>query len=148
MTIEALVPHVSCICAPSEVDAALAEGYRELYILSTSGIFKHHQFRGENRFIRFKVDSIPGRAKPVEVKEELNFLPAGKVPFELYKQIEAFFREVSRLKSSQLEAMIFILWNPERGYHLFVPTQSVGAASVRFDPTELPSGSIIVIDVH
>lgn len=148
MTIETLCPFLSCICSPSEVDSAIAQGFKELYILTTNGIIKHHQLRGENRFIRIKVDEIPGRSKPVLVTECLNFLPAGKVPFNLFQQVEAFFRKVIQLKGQALEAMIFIMWNPEQGYHLYVPNQSVAGASANFSLSDLPTGSIIVVDIH
>jgi PRTRC genetic system protein A len=148
MTISTLVQFISCVCEPAEINEAVAQGFKEIYIPTIDGIIKHHQLRGEDRYIRVKVDDIPGRIKPPAVTECVNFLPAGKIPFAFFQQIEAFFRKVIELKGTALEAMIFIIWNPTQGYHLFVPTQSVGAASVNFDPKDLPGGSIIVVDIH
>jgi PRTRC genetic system protein A len=152
MQITELAPFISCVCGPNEFQEALNKGYKEIYIVSNKGtILKHHQLRGENRFVRVKVDKIPGFTIPqteVEIKESMNFLPAGKIPFSLYEQIEAFFRKVIQVRGTALEAMIFILWNKDQGYHLFVPEQRVGAASVSFDPSTIPGGSTVVVNVH
>jgi len=147
MSIQTLLPYVSCVCSADEIEEAKAQEFKEIYVITSKGTFKHHVLRGTNRFIRLKVDSIPGYKEP-EIKEAFSFLPAGKIPYTLFEQIEAFFRKVTKLKGSQLEAMIFILWTAELGYHLWVPNQSVAAASVTFDPSTLPAGSIIVVDVH
>jgi PRTRC genetic system protein A len=147
MTIQTLIPHMSCVCGAEDLAQAQSEGYKEIYILTTKGILKHHIFRGTNRYIRLKVDTIPGYTEP-EIKEAFNFLPAGRIPYTIFEQIEAFFRKVIQLKGTALEAMIFIMWNPTDGYFLYVPTQSVGAASVSFDPSTMPSGSSVIVNVH
>lgn len=147
MSIQVLAPHISCVCDSESFAAALAEGYKEIYIKTSKGTLKHHQLRGNNRFIRMAVDKIPGYEEP-KIEPAMNFLPAGKIPRTLFDQIEAFFRKVIQVRGTALEAMIFILWNQEQGYHLFVPEQRVAAASVSFDPTSLPAGSTVVVNVH
>lgn len=147
MSIKELAPFISCVCDTDDFDNARNAGYKEIYIKTSKGILKHHQLRGNNRFIRLKVDSIPGYEE-TKIEEGMNFLPAGKVPYRLFEQIEAFFRKVIQVRGTALEAMIFVLWNQEQGYHLYVPEQSVAAASVNFDPTSLPAGSTVVINVH
>lgn len=149
-----IAPYMSCVVnlpfGPDDHDEfqqAVNEGYVEIYVVTPSGIIKHHKLRGENRFLRLKVDSIPGVAL-VTLREEINFLPAGKVPNALLKQIEAFFRKVMEVKKNELEAMIWVLWSPERGYYLHVPDQTISKASVRYDWESVPQGSSIVVDVH
>ena len=154
MTIRVIAPHLSCLVDmkltdedPDEMQEAINQGFSEIYMFTPKGIIKHHKLRGENRFIQVKVDGIPGM-KPAEINEVIQFLPAGKVPYELLDQVEAFFRKVMEVKKSNLEAMIFILWNAEQGYHLFVPDQQVSGASVRYDWDGIPEGSSIVVDIH
>lgn len=149
-----IAPFMSCIVnmplsadEPSEFDAAVAEGYVEIYVVTPNGIIKHHKLRGTNRFLRLKVDSIPGTVIP-SMREEINFLPAGKIPYQLLQQIEAFFRKVMEVKKDQLEAMIWVLYNEAQGYHLFVPDQTISKASVRYDWDGVPAGSSIVCDIH
>lgn len=142
-----LAPHISCIVAPHELAGAIEQGYKEIYIITVKGTFKHHILRGENRHIRVKVDSIPGY-KEEEVTESVNFLPAGKIPYALYETVQAFFRKVMEVKNSEVEAMIHILYNAEQGYHLGVPPQTISKASVSYDWSYIPQGTSIIVDIH
>lgn len=149
-----IVPHLSCLIYQQlgevEVDPltdAMNQGYVEIYIMTPTGIYKHHKLRGTNRFIRTKVETVPGLAF-TPLKEELSFLPAGKIPYTMLEQVEAFFREVIKAKGTAVEAMIWILWNEAQGYHLFVPNQTVSKASARYDWDGVPQGSSIVVDIH
>ena len=49
-----------------------------------------------------------------------------------------------------MEAHAWILWEPEKGYYISVPKQTVGKASVSFtyDDEVLPPGAVIVVDIH
>ncbi len=148
MAIKPLVPHITCVCSAEELPDALAAGYNEIYIITSDGIFKRHQLRGENRFVQIKVAAIPGYVE-TKVSEQWNFLPDGKIPYAIYEQVEEFFRQVIKTHgNAPLEAMIFVLWNKEQGYHLWVPKQTVAAASVSFDQSTLPPGSNIVVNIH
>lgn len=147
MAIQSLVPFISCVCGAADLEEALSQGFKEVYIMTTKGTFKHHQLRGENRFIRTKVDVIPGYTEPV-VTEGMNFFPAGKIPYTIYEQVQAFFMKVMEMNSSEVEAMIHVLWNPERGYHLGVPPQTISKASVRYDWSYIPEGTSIIVDIH
>ncbi len=142
-----LIPHVSCYVTPEEFNEAITQNYAEIYVLTPKGLIKHHKLRGQSRFIRVKVDSIPGMVFP-EIQEDISFLPNGKIPHELFNMVEAFFRKVMEVKKSDVEAMIWILWNEEKGYHLHVPEQTVSKASVRYEWNSVPSGSILVVDIH
>jgi hypothetical protein len=89
-------------------------------------------------------------ANTVTIGEELNFLPAGKIPYEFFEQIVEFFRQVSKKMKAEFEAHAWILWTRELGYFISVPKQSVSKASVKFtyDDESLPPGSVIVCDIH
>jgi PRTRC genetic system protein A len=149
-----LAPFISCVVNlplgeddANEFDAAVEAGYTEIYVVSAAGIIKHHRLRGENRFIRVKVDAIPGYA-PASIGQAIQFLPAGKIPKELFDQVVKFFAEVVRVHGDrQLEAMIWICHNDAQGYHLIVPTQEVGGASVKYD-WDIPQGTSIIVDIH
>jgi hypothetical protein len=151
-----LVPHISCVItaeqnptAQQELDNALSEGYVHIYITTPGKILKHHKLSGEDRFIRLRVDSIPGYTEETAVfSEGLKFLPAGKIPFDLYKKILGFFKEVIKVKKSNLEAMIWVLWEQDKGYYLHVPNQSVSKASATYDWSDIPGGATLVLDVH
>lgn len=143
-----LAPHLSCVVTPAELQTALDEGYQMIYILTIDGIIKHHQLRGEGRYIRMKVDAIPGYTLPPKVQQEIRFLPAGKIPVSLFEEIVAFFRKVSKLKGNELEAMAHILWNEVKGYHIGIPDQRVSKASASYDWDYIPEGTSLVADIH
>ena len=147
-----LVPYISCLVNSHEFEKAIASTYSEIYVTANDGYYKHMKLRG-GRHIRLKVDSLPKSAKfteTIEIKEELNFLPAGKIPQEYLEQLVHFFKEVMRLKKADYEAHAWILWSKEKGYYISVPKQTVSKASVQFsyDKEALPSDSIVVVDIH
>lgn len=150
-----LSPFASCLVTPEQLDSAIAANYNEIYIYHNGQFFQHMQLIG-NRHVRLKVDGLPTKFKSLEthlkemlpsVEESMNFLPSGKIPGALWDQIVEFFRQVSRTKSSEMEAHAWILWNAEQGYHIHVPKQIVSKASVQYD-FDVPAGNIIVVDVH
>lgn len=152
-----IAPHISCVVnAPigdnavgSDFDIAVSQGYSEIYVVGPSGIVKYHKLRGENRYVTVKVDKIPGKVAIHELSEDFSgFLPAGPVPLNLLRQIESFFRQVMSNHNDALEAMIWVLYNPEQGYFLHVPEQRISKASVSYDWDSVPSGSSIVVDIH
>jgi len=148
MTIKAIAPHISCVCDADEIEQAKNDGYREIYTITTKGIFKTHILRGENRWICAKVTEIKGYVEPLFKEDHSTFLPAGKIPFVLFQQVEAFFRAVIATKGAALEAMIFIMWNKDRGYYLHVPKQTVSGASVTYDYENFPSQDTTVVNIH
>lgn len=147
-----LVPYISCLVNAHEFEEAIKSNYSEIYVAAADGYYKHMKLRG-GRHIRLKVDSLPKSSKipeSTEVEEELNFLPAGKVPYEYFEQIVHFFKEVMRLKKADYEAHAWILWSKDKGYYISVPKQTVSKASVMFsyDEDALPADSIVVVDIH
>lgn len=150
-----LAPHLSCVVnlplsenEPNELEQAMAEGYAEIYVITAEGIIKHHKLRGNNRYVRVKVDRIPGFEAP-KLPQAINFLPAGKIPKALFDQILGFFYAVMKANGEKaLEAMAHILWNPEQGYHIGIPPQEISAASVRYDWSYVPVGTSIIVDIH
>lgn len=152
---QVLTPFASCLVTPEQLESAIAANYNEIYIYHNGQFFQHMQLIG-NRHVRVKVDGLPTKFKALEnhlkemlpsVEESMGFLPSGKIPGAYWDQIVEFFRQVSRTKSSEMEAHAWILWNAEQGYHIHVPKQIVSKASVQYD-FDVPSGSIIVVDVH
>lgn len=151
--LEAILPGLSCVVSPDEMESALAQGYSKIYVIQSDGsIMLHHKLQGDSRYIRLKVDKIPGYTAEIPkvdlMKEVVNFLPDGKVPYALFEQILAFFRKVSATHKRNLEAMAWIMWSQERGYFIHIPDQRVSAASVSYDWDNIPAGSIIVVDIH
>lgn len=146
-----LIPHISCLVNPHEFDEAVKSTYSDIYIVGNDGYYRHKKLKGE-RFVRLKVDKIPGAGAEVKasIEEELNFLPNGKIPFSFFEQIMSFFKKVMELKNAEYEAHCWILWNKEKGYYISVPKQTVSKASVNFvyDNDALPPGDIIVVDIH
>jgi hypothetical protein len=148
-----LQPYISCLCSPVEFEEVVKSTYSEIYVAAEKGFIKHVKLSG-GRHARLLVSQLPAgvTVTPPEkvVEEELNFLPAGKIPKEFLDQIVAFFREVSKRMKAEFEAHAWILWTKELGYFISVPKQSVSKASVHFtyDDTSLPPGSVIVCDIH
>ena len=147
-----LVAHVSCLCDEDEFAEVVKGNFSEIYISVHDGYLKHVKLSG-GRHVRIKVDSLPTSTASDEknfVTEDINFLPAGKIPYEFFEQIVEFFRQVSKKMKAEFEAHAWILWNKEKGYFISVPKQSVSKASVHFtyDDESLPPGSVIVCDIH
>ncbi len=147
MTIRELAPHISCVCTEESLPEAL-EKYSEVYIVTVDGIYKHMKLRYEGRWLRARVNSVPGVTS--EISEDLHFLPNNgqKIPVKLFHTIVAFFRKVMEVKKSDVEAHVHILWNPRDGYYLAVPNQRVSKASVSYDYEHLRAEDIIVADFH
>lgn len=148
MTIRELAPHISCVCTEDSFEEARSQNYQQIYIVTVAGIFKHEKLRYDGRFIQIKVDSVPGLES--QMKEEVSFLPNGgeKIPYDLFKQIVAFFRKVMEVKKSEVEAHVHILWNPTAGYYIAVPNQRVSKASVSYDYSHIGKDDIIIADFH
>lgn len=147
-----LIPGYSMVCKEAEFEAAVAGPHQDIYVEHGMGYLRHMKLVG-GRFVRIKVDKLPMPLPTVTgavLKEELNFLPAGKVPGVLFDQIVELFRQVVVKFKEEVEAHVWILWNPERGYFISVPTQTVTKASVSFtyDDESLPPGSVIAVDIH
>lgn len=142
-----LAEYISCVVLPTELQTAIDAGYNEIYVMTSGGILKHHKLRGSNRHVRLKVDSIPGYTEQ-SIQQEINFLPAGRIPVNLFDQIVAFFKQVMAVKKAELEAMAWICHNEELGYHIIIPDQRVSKASASYDWSSLPVGTSIVCDIH
>lgn len=142
-----VIPNFSCIVDESEFQDALDQGYAFIYVVTAAGILKHVKLYGD-KFARLKVDRLPVCLGAVTVGEEVNFLPAGKIPPSLLDDIVALFKAVIKEKASNVEAHAFILWDKELGYYVFVPTQEVSGARVTCSWLDIPDGATIVVDIH
>jgi len=150
---EPILPGLSCIVSPDNFERAKAEGFSKIYIVQVDGsIVLHHKLQGEGRFVQLRTDKIPGYTgelpKVEMLKEAVNFLPAGKIPYELFEKIVSFFRKVSETHKRNLEAMAWIMWSEDRGYFIHIPDQRVGGASASYDWDDVPAGAAIVVDIH
>jgi PRTRC genetic system protein A len=145
-----ITPFVSCVVTPDAFESALTGSYVDIYVPNGKGYLRHVKLSND-RSIRLQVDSLPKEAKIPQsqiLKEEINFLPAGKIPFSLFEQIVELFRKVMQIKKADFEAHAWILWNAEAGYHISVPPQVVSKASVTFNYEALKPGDVIVVDLH
>ncbi len=143
-----LIPHISCVATESELSDDLKAKYSEIYINAGDGsTYKYMKLKG-GRSVTFKVKEIPGFKPVTVVKEEINFLPAGKVPIQLLYDIIDFFRKVMATSKQEVEAMAHILWNEKDGYHIAVPNQTISKASVSYGNDHIKRGDIIVLDIH
>lgn len=143
----------------SEFESALASGFQDIYILQSPtqkdapSCLRHTVLTpgkgGSPRFVRVAWDpsKIPGY-QPVNLSLTAEYLPDGKVPIRLFHEIKAFFKEVIVRHGTSLEAMIWVVWNEEKGYHLVAPTQTVAGASAHYDWSDLPEDVQLVVDVH
>lgn len=143
-----ITPHVSCLVEPHEFEDAV-KMYSEVYVPSKNGYLKHVKMRN-GRFARIAVGAMPKVQNMVEVEEELNFLPDGKIPNDFFDQIVNFFREVIKKTKMEYEAQAWILWSKETGYYISIPPQIVSKASVKFEYSKeaLPEGHIICVCLH
>lgn len=130
---------------------AHAAGHPDVFVVSHSGFLKCSKLRG-GRYVRAFVDTIPnvpGLDDLPELRESIDgFLPAGPIPGAFYSAVESLFKEVMAHYGSAVEAMVMILWSQEKGYHIFVPPQTVAGASVDFRWDSVPSDCITVVDIH
>jgi PRTRC genetic system protein A len=155
---QVLLPNFSCVIMCPKLDEddgefqqALEAGYKQIYIVTPKGIVKHHSVGPAGLesplYVRTTVEEIPGY-KFHTFEPEVNFFPDGKVPIALFHEVKAFFRKVIQAKGKAVEAMIWVLWNKDKGYFLHVPNQVVSHASATYDWAGLPRDSMIVVDIH
>jgi PRTRC genetic system protein A len=148
-----LVPHMSCVVMEQEFEQALQGNHQEIYVITSKGVMKHVKLKA-GRHVRFQVDSIPGATEKDVLKEEINFLPNGKIPTHLLEEIVQFFKDVMSIKKADQEAMAHILWNeadkdsPDRGYRIGIPDQVVSKASAEYTFNHIKKGDIIILDLH
>lgn len=157
-----LIPFARCVVytplakvegEKSGFDLAVEQNFQEIYEVGPKGLMVHHRLRpgkdGKPRYVRLKAQGIPGLANPaVQADPAIDFLPEGRVPHRLFKQVIAFFKAVSQKHKSDLEAMIWVMWNKDEGYFLHVPDQQISKAAVRYDWSSVPANSSIIVDIH
>ena len=141
------IPNYRCSVTEQEFIIGLATDYTEVYITRNNGSILKHTALSHGRFIRMKVDDIPGKEKST-IEEQFNFLPDGKIPIKFFHDIHAFFVEVMKTLKAGPEAMAHILWNPTDGYHIGIPEQQVSAASVKYEFNHLKDDDVIIVDIH
>lgn len=152
-----IMPHISCVCNEQEFPEAL-KSFQDIYVLTGVGIILRHIKLKGGRYVRIQVKEIPGvkaeELLPQNIKEEINFLPNGKIPGHLLDEIVDFFKAVMVVKKAENEAMAHILWNEkdkdsdDKGYRIAIPNQTVSKASVRYENDHIEKGDVIVLDIH
>lgn len=145
-----IAPHFSCMVTSDEaLKEAIEKGYCETYIISKNGMFLRTQLT-HGRSVTVPCHSVPGMTLP-DVKQDVSsFFPAGKIPVKFLHQIVAFFKGVMKENNGvNLEAQAFCIWNPELGYHIRIPEQTVSGAAVsyKWDNFVGPE-DVVVLDMH
>ena len=78
-----------------------------------------------------------------------HFLPGGLIPHTLLLHTVSFFQKIGAKMgaTSNLEAFVFLVYDPDNGYYLHIPEQTVGQASVNYK-WDSPARHILVGDIH
>jgi PRTRC genetic system protein A len=121
--------------AKSDKQLKYVMGSDGVYVLRDTGV----------AVVTFKADSVP----TTDTIKEGIVLKIPKIPYKLYLQTVAFFRQVMK-DFSNAEAMVKIMWDEENKRHfIYVPKQTVGQASVEYHyDEELLAKYSIVADIH
>lgn len=155
---ENIIPFIKCLVNEDEyLEIKDSPFYQEIYVETPQGFLKHLKLSG-GRSVCAPVsfhDLPKDVTKVIESRQiekdsaAVNFLPSGKVPSYFLDQIVEFFRAVSRQGHSELEAHAWIMWNQEKGYHIYVPEQVVSKAAVKFEYGDsVAPGNVFVVDIH
>lgn len=151
MAIQVIVPYFSCkVDNEEDLKTAISENYAEIYILSGNGYFLRTNLT-HGRSVTIACGKPPKEIALMDCKQDTeSFFPAGKIPIKFLHQIEQFFKQVMiEHKGAKLEAMAFVIWNPELGYHVRIPEQTVSAGAVNYNWAGfLTSEDVICLDVH
>jgi len=93
--------------------------------------------------------ALPSEGVSVLKPDISHFLPGGLVPHKLLLQTVSFFQKIGKKMgtANNLEAFVFIVYDPDNGYYLHIPEQTVGQASVKYE-WDSPARHIIVGDIH
>lgn len=153
-----ILPGFSCVVHhpvdgdTSGLQAAISDGYQIVYVTSLTGIMCYRVLAkgkaGAFRYVSYPVKEIPKVKFANVAASHATFLPEGPIPYVLFETIKGFFRDVIAAKKSNVEAMIWVMWNEAQGYFLHVPDQVVGPASAKYDWSSLPENSQIIVDIH
>lgn len=166
---------------PPESDEFLPlDEYHVVYVQMADGSLKMRRRINGGRVIVKPVKCLPTRKNAANnvvqmvknpredlLKDNVNLLPAGKVPGHLLWQIIAFFKSVMENKLSSIspvgpgvaqssyrheyEAMAHIVYNIHtKEYRVGIPTQRVSKAAVSYDRDSYDekAGDVMVVDIH
>ena len=152
LLIKEILPYVSAVCLPNQVEALEQAGYVDLYVLEGPNKIMRKMKLSHGREVVLEVKSIPdgmpNSPNTPALTEKVSFFPGGKIPILLLNQIKAFFKEVCEKHGEALEAHCYIMWNAERGYYIFVPEQTVSGAAVEFKADESAPEDAVLVDIH
>ena len=156
-----LLPHLRVALTLAEFHQGQGNGFPEKYIIHPDNTIIKRVEGQHGMYFQYSVNKLPGEKDNnlPELKEEINYLPAGPVPISMLHKIIHFFRRVmtEALPNAQhtkthgnYEAMAHIVWNPSdpQNYHIRIPTQKVTGGSVTYEFDHLEEGDVIVVDIH
>lgn len=156
MGMHVMLPGFACVVYDKEnLEKAIAENYLKIYIWTPLGMYCRDNLT-HGRSVTTLVTEMPGLTAAKVEQDIQSFLPKGadgkpmKMPMVLLRQIVAFFKQVMvENKGQKLEAMAHIVWNPQLGYHIRIPEQTVSAARVSYQwEGYLGPDDVIVLDIH
>lgn len=149
-----IMPYFSCVVYTEEaLKEAIEANLCEIYIFSKNGLFRRTQLT-HGRHVTVPCPALPAGApqlKMPDTKQDVSgFFPAGKIPRHFLDKIVAFFKAVMKENNGQnLEAQAFVIWNPEMGYHIRIPEQTVSGAAVTYKwENFVGPNDVVVLDMH
>lgn len=149
-----ILPYFSCVVYTEEaLKEAVEANLCEIYIFSTNGLFRRTQLT-HGRHVTVPCPALPAGApqlKMPDTKQDVSsFFPAGKIPKTFLDQIVAFFKAVMKENNGvNLEAQAFVIWNPEMGYHIRIPEQTVSGSAVSYKwENFVGPNDVVVLDMH
>ena len=151
---------LTAVVSKAEFDQGIGHEYPNLFMVTDDFTIYKRTKLAEGGHCLLKVPELPKieSAGDEGVKEEISFLPGGKVPFEYLNQIISFFKKVMEVNfgggrsgvGQDCEAMAHILWNKEeKKYEIGIPTQRVSKASVNYEFNHIDQNKhVIIVDIH
>jgi PRTRC genetic system protein A len=118
------------------------------YIVRRDGLWELRNSRAGQFLIQKEKFAAPLPGFPEESNVERGIPHFGKIPIELYYQIQAFFKSIC--DESRDEAYVQTFWDSETSaYFNYVPRQRVSGASVHFDrDVDLEKRCALVLETH
>jgi hypothetical protein len=156
-----LLPGLRASVTHLEYASGVGSEYQELFITTVEGKVLKRISLPHNRKMILPVDKVPVAKKdnlPEVVADFAGFFPGGrKIPVKYLDQIIQFFKAFMKMNpgaASQYavqhsyEAMAHIVWSPDTGYRVAIPTQIVSGAHVSYEWDHLAPNEVVLVDIH
>lgn len=158
---EILLPGLRASVTHLEYASGVGSEYQELFVTTVEGKVLKRISLPYNRKMIVPVDKVPVAKKdnlPDVVPDFAGFFPGGKkVPMKYLEQIVQFFKAFMKMNPGSTatyasqhsyEAMAHIVWNPDTGYRVAIPTQVVSGAHVSYEWDHLEPNDVVLVDIH